>query len=102
MSCGVDCRCGSELALLWLWRGPTAAALIRLLACSPKKQTNKQTNKVHTTQIDLRLFLKRKIKLLVNEIFGPYFPRSGEELHLVIPTLHMIHPLVEYRMVHCD
>ena len=32
MSCGVGCRRGSDPALLWLWRGPVAAALIRPLA----------------------------------------------------------------------
>ena len=32
MSCGVSGRCGSVLALLWLWHGPAATALIRPLA----------------------------------------------------------------------
>ena len=32
MSCGVGHRLGSDLALLWLWDRPAAAALIRLLA----------------------------------------------------------------------
>ena len=32
MSCGVGCRCGSNLALLWLWYRPAAVALIRPLA----------------------------------------------------------------------
>ena len=32
MSCGVGCRPGSDPALLWLWRRPTATALIRPLA----------------------------------------------------------------------
>ena len=31
VSCGVGHRCGSELALLWLWCWLTAAALIRPL-----------------------------------------------------------------------
>ena len=26
MSCGVGCRCGSDPALLWLWRRPAAEA----------------------------------------------------------------------------
>ena len=33
MSCGVGRRCGSDLALLWLWGRLAAAALIHLLAC---------------------------------------------------------------------
>ena len=32
VSCGVGCRHGSGLALLWLWRRPAAAAPIRPLA----------------------------------------------------------------------
>ena len=28
MSCGVGCRCGSALALLWLWHRPVTIALI--------------------------------------------------------------------------
>ena len=30
--CGVGCRCSSDLAWLWLWCGPTTAALIPHLA----------------------------------------------------------------------
>ena len=32
MSCGVGCRHGSDLALLWLWRRPAAVAPIQPLA----------------------------------------------------------------------
>ena len=32
MSCGVGPRCGLDLALLWLWCRPAAAALIQPLA----------------------------------------------------------------------
>ena len=32
MSYGVGCRHSSDLALLWLWRGPEATAPIRPLA----------------------------------------------------------------------
>ena len=32
MSCGVDCRRGLDLVLLWLWHRPAATALIRPLA----------------------------------------------------------------------
>ena len=35
MSCGVGHRCGSDMALLWLWRRPSATALIRTLAWEP-------------------------------------------------------------------
>ena len=32
MSCGVGCRCGSDLALLWLWHWLVAVAPVRPLA----------------------------------------------------------------------
>ena len=35
MSCDVGRRHGSDRALLWLWRRPVAAALIRPLAWQP-------------------------------------------------------------------
>ena len=35
VSCGVGHRCSSDPALLWLWRRPAAAALIRPLAWEP-------------------------------------------------------------------
>ena len=35
MSCGVGCRCGSDLELLWLWRRPAAIAPFRPLAWEP-------------------------------------------------------------------
>ena len=48
VSCDVGGRDGSDLALLWLWCQPAAAALIRTLSlgasvclgCGPKKKTN--------------------------------------------------------------
>ena len=54
VSCGVGCRCGSDPALLWLWRRPAATALIWPLAWEPpyaagaaqengKKTTTKKT-----------------------------------------------------------
>ena len=35
MSCGVGCRRGLDLALLWLWRRPASVALIGHLAWEP-------------------------------------------------------------------
>ena len=35
MSCGVGCRCGSDLPLLGLWCRPVATAPIRPLAWEP-------------------------------------------------------------------
>ena len=53
MSCGVDCRCGLDPELLWLWHRPVAAALIIPLAWEPpyaagaaqKKSHKKKTKK---------------------------------------------------------
>ena len=68
MSCGVGCRCGSDPALLWLWRRLAATALIGLLAWEPpyavgtvlkgqKTKDKKQTNKQKKTQISNLRFL---------------------------------------------
>jgi len=61
MSCGVDHRHSSDLALLWLWCRAAAAALIRPLAWEPpyaadaalkrtkdKRQKQNKTNKQKT------------------------------------------------------
>ena len=39
VNCGVGSRCGSDLALLWLWCKPAAAAPIRPLAWEPPYAT---------------------------------------------------------------
>ena len=39
MSCGVGCRRGSDLALLWLWCRPAATVLIGPLTCKPPYAT---------------------------------------------------------------
>ena len=35
VNCGVDHRCGLDMALLWLWHRPVATAPIRPLAWDP-------------------------------------------------------------------
>ena len=64
VSCGVGCRCGSDPALLWLWRRRVATAPIQPLAWEPpyavgaaqeiakrpkKKKTNLLKTSVRTT-----------------------------------------------------
>ena len=39
MNCGVGLRCGSDLALLWLWHRLAAVALIPPLAWEPPYST---------------------------------------------------------------
>ena len=45
MSCGVDCRCGSDPALLWLWSRPAATALMGPLAWEPPYATDSALEK---------------------------------------------------------
>ena len=63
MSCGIGHRPGSDPMLLWLWRRPTATALIGPLAWEPpyaestaleKTKTNKQT-KIPISMVRLAL-----------------------------------------------
>ena len=82
MSCGVGCRCCSDLALLWLWRGPVAVAPIRSLACEPPyaadaalkrqktkpNQTNKQKIGVKCTQQSSTSFKIKHISLLEKQV----------------------------------
>ena len=77
MSCGVGCRCGSDLALLWLWPRPAATALIGPLAWEPayvlsvalKKKSKNKTNK----QEQARLLSER------NENNGGLLARKEQE-----------------------
>jgi len=53
VSCGVGFRCGSDPALLWLWRRPAATAPIRPLAWEPpfavgaaQEMAERQKNKI--------------------------------------------------------
>ena len=54
MSCGVGCRHGSDLALLWQWCRPAAVVPVRPLAWDPPyavgtalKSKNKHKNLLH-------------------------------------------------------
>ena len=48
MSCGVGCRRGLDLALLWLWRGLVATALIGPLAWEPPYAEEEALEKANT------------------------------------------------------
>ena len=48
MSCGVVCRYGLYLALLWLWHRPVATAPIQLLAWETPYATGAALKKRHT------------------------------------------------------
>ena len=58
MSCGVGCKRDSDLVLLWLWRGPAAAAPIQPLAWEPpytkgeaQEMAKRQKNKIKGTGV---------------------------------------------------
>ena len=60
MSCGVDCRCGLDLALLWLWCRPTATAPIQLLDWEPPYSMGTAL-KIFLKNKKFKIFLKIKI-----------------------------------------
>ena len=106
MSCDVGRRCGSDLALLWLWHRAAATAPIRPLAwelpyanrkaLEKTKNKNKQTNKkldsnykhnMPVTSLDCCVAL-----LLSDDPYGPCFqvpparcilPRGGKAYKLI-------------------
>ena len=51
MSCGVSCRHGSDLAWMWVWRRPVAAALIRPLAWEPPYATGAALEKAKRQKV---------------------------------------------------
>ena len=74
MSCGVGRRCGSDVALLWLWHRPAATAPIRPLAWEPpytagmalektKKKKKKGKRKINFT-LGLSIFLWRLTSII--------------------------------------
>ena len=75
MSCGVDCRHGSDPALLWLWHRPAAVAPIRPLAWEPPyaagaaqrnskktKKKKKKKKKKPKKRVGLKVETKKKNK----------------------------------------
>ena len=101
MSCGVGPSCGSDLALLWLWRRPVATAPFQPLAWEPpyaagsalkrpktNKQTNKQTKKTQKKERNLKkttlLLNVRKIHVL---IISPKLDKFSQTEFTLEPTL---------------
>ena len=60
MSCGIGRRHGLDLALLWLWRRPAAAALIRPLAWEPPYATGAAQEMAKNKKKILNLKIKIK------------------------------------------
>ena len=62
MSCGVGCRCGSDPALLWLWRRPVATVPIQPLAWEPPYAVGAAQEKQQQQQQQKDKKIKNKIK----------------------------------------
>ena len=70
MTCGIGLRCGSDLALLWLWHRQAAAAPIQPLAWEPPYATRvalKSKDKIKIkTELVVKLQLSSKSKGIAN------------------------------------
>ena len=72
MSCGIGCRRGSDLALLWLWHRLVATAPVRPLAWEPPyvtgaaqeiaKRQKKTKTKTKNTKTTLKIVIKPQEK----------------------------------------
>ena len=97
VSCGVGHRCGSDLALLWLWHRPTAAVPIHLLAWQLPYAASAAL-KTHARTHSHKLFLsspggsKSEIKvsvLLVSSRVSPWLVNG----HLLPTSSHSLSSL---------
>ena len=80
MSCGVGCRYGSDLALLWLWRRPAAVALFRPLAWESP----------HVASIALKNAKKiKKKKKYIYIVNGSYITRH-DDIYIVREISHSV------------
>jgi len=81
VSCGVGCRCGSDLALLWLWCRSAATAPIPPLAwelpyatgAALKKTERKRRKEGRKEEGRKESTDKSKITLTIFYFFQPYF-----------------------------
>ena len=81
MSCGVGCKHGLDLTLLWLWHSPVATALIRPLAWEPPCATGAALEKAkrHThTHIKVTLIILIFSTFIVTPIIVNYHIVSSE------------------------
>ena len=82
MSCGVGCRGGSDLALLWLWHRLAVVAPIQPLAWEPpydmgaalkrkKNEEEEEERKTEEIKKELGVFVKNTLCLLTLNICYP-------------------------------
>ena len=60
VSCGVGCRCSSDLVLLWLYHRQVATALIRPLALEPPYAMCVALEKTKKDQKKKKSYMKKK------------------------------------------
>ena len=78
MSCGVDCRHGSDLALLWLWRRLMATAPVRPLAWEPPSAVEAALEKAKRKKklkINRKIAFARQLTFLVKPVIS--FPHQS-------------------------
>ena len=72
VSCGAGCRCGSDLALLWLWCRLVATALIQTLAWEPPYA-------IHVTLKDQKKKRKKRVTEEIKEEIEKYLKKNKNE-----------------------
>ena len=68
VSCGIGCRCGLDLVLLWLWCRPVALAPIHPLAWKPPYATGMALKRHTHTQKQMNECWERAGKILFIDI----------------------------------
>ena len=76
MSCGVDHRPGSDLALVWLWCRPAAVAPIQPLAWEPPYAALQPWGKKKKKELAIRILTK--ILIPTNRENECWVPRKSE------------------------
>ena len=77
MSCGVGCRCGSDLALLWLWCRPAATAPIQPRAWKPPYATG--------VALKIKKEKEKKKSSISISIFSQLWVKDEEKSHYMDP-----------------
>ena len=97
MSCGIGLRCGSDLALLWLWRRPAAIALIRPLAWEPPNAMGSALKR----QKDQKKKKKKKEKTHMSDFPYPLVFHSQRQLnHFEFPFDYSVNSIyLNYMLV---
>jgi len=85
-SCGVDHRCSSGLAFLWIWCGPAAAALISPLAWELPCATDVDTT-IRIKYAYIYTLINKNNCYLLGTGSKPYLSLAWEKIHSYTPAL---------------